>query len=715
MPDFSNSKNFLYNSPIYTDGDVHIGDIYHIQGELRTVPFELNTLPYVAKESVIGRDQDLIQVKASLQTSDRVVLVNGIGGIGKTTLTKYFIANFRKGYNYIAWINNTSNIKEAFTNDVALIDSLHLRQDIESLPKNEQWIDQAFSLILNRMRQLGGNRNQQHNLLIIDNAGEDIEHTQILDQIALRPNWKVLVTSRERLLGFTEYELGFLSKEDAKRLFYLHYQRERDDTLVEEILELIGYHTLTIELLAKTCQTHPSLNLSTLLDSLYKEGISISKAVKVSMENYEKVNTRISINKCLELAFDLGEFSKYTTELYVLLQFSILPSGNFSFELIKELFGTKYSVNNEKESLIDNLNFLAAKGWLRKTAIGYESHPVLMEVVIKKEKPPFFTFLYLITNLSTKLKEINRRYSIEILKYIPLGQSILDKILEVQQPLCILANNLFEAYRCAGFTRIAFYKRLDFLQNAINKFQEEENCLNLVVYFSNLSTSYKEMYNLEGGNKYLNEGLSYLLNAIDTLDYIQKEDIEKRRIYATMLDNLTTYYQELQRFEDAIDTAMKSMKYKSIHFINDDFLVCNSLNNLANIYIILKEFHKAEENLVLALNILLQSKQEKQKLLPIIFSNLSSVYLRLGNMDKADKYQVQALLEFQNGNFIPSVEWALCLEKITILSEIKEDHNTAIYYCEKAIVFFEFTTGSDSIHTLRVKDMLTYLENQLVK
>ena len=62
-----------------------------------------------------------------------------------------------------------------------MLDSLAIRSEIESLPKGNQWIDDAFSLIMNRMRQLGDNQSVKKNLLIIDNAGKDVEHTQTLD------------------------------------------------------------------------------------------------------------------------------------------------------------------------------------------------------------------------------------------------------------------------------------------------------------------------------------------------------------------------------------------------------------------------------------------------------------------------------------------------------------------------------------------------------
>ena len=345
MPNFSGSKNLVYQSPIYAQGNVHIGDIYNIQGEQREIPLQLNTLPFIAKEAVIGRDTDLEKVKIILQTSDLVVLMNGIGGIGKTTLAKYFTAEFRQDYNYVAWVNNTTNIKEAFTNDIALVDSLHLRNELETLPKNDQWVDQAFSLILNRMRQLGGNNSQQKNLLIIDNAGEDIEHTQTLDQIALRPNWKVLVTSREKLLGFTEYELGFLTPEAAKELFYLHYQREVDDVLVEEILELLDYHTLLIEVVSKTAQSL-RWSLTDLIDHLKKKGLNISEAAKIKFSHNYNQKVWNVFEYLLEM-FSLAELSEY--EQWVMMQFSVLPSFSIPYSE-KEKEGILKIVASKKNS-----------------------------------------------------------------------------------------------------------------------------------------------------------------------------------------------------------------------------------------------------------------------------------------------------------------------------------------------------------------------------
>lgn len=100
MPNSTTFKNILYHLPIHATGNVHIGDIYHINGQSKEIPLELTTLPFIAKSEVVGREADLGKVNQLLQTSDRVLLVNGIGGVGKTTLAKYYMNQFKKKSNH---------------------------------------------------------------------------------------------------------------------------------------------------------------------------------------------------------------------------------------------------------------------------------------------------------------------------------------------------------------------------------------------------------------------------------------------------------------------------------------------------------------------------------------------------------------------------------------------------------------------------------------
>ncbi len=64
----------------------------------------------------IGREEDLQELDARLKAKNQVLLVNGLGGIGKTEVCRnYFWANTNK-FEKLGWIDYLGNLKESFTN-----------------------------------------------------------------------------------------------------------------------------------------------------------------------------------------------------------------------------------------------------------------------------------------------------------------------------------------------------------------------------------------------------------------------------------------------------------------------------------------------------------------------------------------------------------------------------------------------------------------------
>ncbi len=68
----------------------------------------------------VGRDKELKEVGALLKKAGQVVLVNGLGGIGKTELCKRFFYDHEKEYCVIAWIDYTGSIKESFARQLSI-------------------------------------------------------------------------------------------------------------------------------------------------------------------------------------------------------------------------------------------------------------------------------------------------------------------------------------------------------------------------------------------------------------------------------------------------------------------------------------------------------------------------------------------------------------------------------------------------------------------
>ncbi|SLM38232.1 nb-arc and tpr domain protein, partial [Lasallia pustulata] len=82
-----------------------------------TVPFSLSGIPET--ESFVGRKEELAKIKEAFQddgSQRTVVLLHGLGGIGKTQLAVTFVKEHRDTYSAIFWLNgkNEDTLKQSF-------------------------------------------------------------------------------------------------------------------------------------------------------------------------------------------------------------------------------------------------------------------------------------------------------------------------------------------------------------------------------------------------------------------------------------------------------------------------------------------------------------------------------------------------------------------------------------------------------------------------
>jgi hypothetical protein len=68
------------------------------------------------KIDLIGRQEDLQLLEGRLKETDRVLLVNGLGGIGKTEVCKRFFMEHYKEFAFAGWLDYVSSIKESIVN-----------------------------------------------------------------------------------------------------------------------------------------------------------------------------------------------------------------------------------------------------------------------------------------------------------------------------------------------------------------------------------------------------------------------------------------------------------------------------------------------------------------------------------------------------------------------------------------------------------------------
>jgi tetratricopeptide (TPR) repeat protein len=335
-------------------------------------PKRLNKLPNQPLE-FIGRVADLTFVKESFQKNKPILLLNGIGGVGKTTLAKQYLYNHYNSYKHIAWISvlDESNdmdrgyrtIAEALEEDETLLNNLGLDPSrIRKANKN------LSKLVLDKLKGLSEGKN----LLVIDNAGFSFE--EIRGSLPNPPEWHILVTSRKKLPGLYPIHIEELPPEQALELFYLYYPKgKKEESIVNQLLKYIGYHTLTIELFAKSCDISPSTTPQKILQLVHGQQLS-ELNYKVSSQHSDR---EVEVYGYLLTVFELTRYELDDIELQVLKQLAVLPSVDFSWELLLRVFHVGKDNQSKFESALIGL---VKKGWIIGNE-GYKIHQLIQEII----------------------------------------------------------------------------------------------------------------------------------------------------------------------------------------------------------------------------------------------------------------------------------------------------------------------------------------------
>ena len=415
-----NSKNILKDVTIGDiSGDFHVGDIIHLHftdGTEKEVPlseikdqlkedllievieitkgkefFEkiahalkkppkyLTNKPF-PPELFLGRKDDIQAVHNKLFNGENLLLlVNGRGGIGKTTFASQYYYQFYDKYTHLAWVFAEKSLLEAL-----LILAIPLQLTFEEQMPNETRLQE----LLKTMGEL-----DKPCLLVVDNANELDELEKYHPALKSCPNFHVLLTTRVTELNqpAAMHPLGTLGKVKAKEVFTTHYKAHRpdEDDLLEQLLEAVGYNTLVIELLAKNLNNFNNrlkkcYPLPDLLKDLSDKGKGLfgieSKSVQTLYQAKDLQMRKETPEDILEAMYELNDLAD--DERQLLSVFSILPAEAIFFEKLEVLLP-------ELENMDEPLLSLAKKGWLEydEQASTFKISPVIQEVIRKRNEP----------------------------------------------------------------------------------------------------------------------------------------------------------------------------------------------------------------------------------------------------------------------------------------------------------------------------------------
>ena len=590
----------------------------------KPLPHELSTyLPNTDPNKIVGRQTDIANLHTLLTTNKEVVLVNAIGGVGKTTLLQAYVHQYYDHYKHLLWVTQQDNtdLGSAFITANGLIDNLHINTTAIE-PKD--WFDE----ILRQLKSI----EQRPKLLIIDNANNNLLHYK--HQLPAQPNWHLLIASREQIEGYKHYALGFLSADDALGLFYTHYTRQQISPKdAETLLKNIEYHTLTIELLAKTAQVmHLSAN-------------DLHKALPNNAQTYINVdhqqNPTAKIDRVLTYLCSIFDVSQLTPDqLHLLQQFACLPPDFIPYDTLSDILQTDSPTTQAPLPII--LQQLSEKGWLTtdNTADAYKMHPIIAQAIHHKHPITLNNAAPLIATITQKLDiDQTKDNPTHKFKWVDYGKALLSLFDNNETPqISRLQNNLAIVLRHFG----DYTQAKTLLQKAVAS--DEKN------FGEDHPTTAVRYNNLAAVLQNLGEYAQAKILFQKTVAANKKNFGEDHPTIATGYNNLANVLKDLGEYAQAKTLFQKAVASAEKNFGEDHPTTAVTYSNLASVLQHLGEYAQAKTLFQKAVIFYEKNFGEDHPTTATCYSNLALVLQDLGKYDQA-KELLQKAVAVDEKNF----------------------------------------------------------------
>lgn len=680
----------LKNSPLQTiriTGDNH-GDIIQ---QIRISETELKKyLPRMLPpiDSYIGHQEDLQRIHESLLNGKDVIIITGLGGIGKTEFSRCFGNTYFWGRSY--YLDFKKSLLDTFLDQFDIFEMNSNKYD--SFSEVMRWFSKALD---------------KDDLLIIDN----VTNLEGIDEVFRLPCHVFLTTRLScesvNISTCMKYEFPLLKESECVILFQTYYHMrnnhcftDEEKQSIREIVKLVNCHTLTLELLAKT-SSKINMDVSELLERLDKYGFDLGGVEEKITQNNDITN-RTFLDHMKKL-FDITDILTIKGMRSLLIRLSVLKLNGLKIQYVNNLLQ------------LPNLNLLyelADLGWINIRQEQIFMHQVVSEVIksylnpsvrhlknllkvldeelsgdIKdaREFEPYASqadvlLRYLVGSNNRSIRSISAKLG-EIFYYTGKWQESYHYftrcILDYKKSFSCEPRYLAEIYFNTGRTckALAQYdlakeyydKSLRILKKWSNKYDSIFGEI-----YSNMAIVYYQQ-----DNDY-EKAIKFLELALDIQE--KAHSIDRHSIAATY-----NYLGLAYRAADDYKTALYYLEEKALpiqreYYGEHSYITAETINNLAGVYRRLEDYTHALELYQQALEIRKKVLGQKHPDLATSYNNIGILYRDNKNWDLSIKYFAQAISIFEEalGKEHPYTSAAYLNIARAYLG--KNDYNAVIYY-----------------------------------
>ncbi len=325
----------------------------------------LDTIIHNPSCHIIGRENEISKIEEAFK-NDNIVCLSGVGGIGKSELSREFAKrNYKKKYDNIQFVDYRNNLVTTIStlafanfNEKAFIENY----SDENTPLNKALYKKKLELL---------SECNNKNLIVIDGF-DNVDDENASDLLAL--NCHILITSRGYFETFDNY-LDISSFENINDLIKLFanycddvdFFDEEQLAMVKKIIELVGSHTLTVKLIAQLMETN-GYPLQMMYDAL------LNNDNEVLDDKIKHGNVYTTLNGHLDRLFVLSNFDE--EDKLIMSNLSLIPSSG----ILKYQF-KKWS---DKEDTMSRVSRLVDFGWIISSHGKISLHPLIASMVHKR-------------------------------------------------------------------------------------------------------------------------------------------------------------------------------------------------------------------------------------------------------------------------------------------------------------------------------------------
>ncbi|MEL7249952.1 MAG: NB-ARC domain-containing protein [Bacteroidota bacterium] len=468
-----------------------------------SIPHALTEPPF-SPPVFIGRDKELENLHQRLfdtKGDQFLLMVNGQGGMGKTSLASRYYHQHQQEYQHVAWVLSNKNIRAAL---LQLAPGLGLDFAGSQLPPEEQ-----LKVVMQQLTRL-----PSPSLLVIDNANEveDLrEHFLALQRCS---NLHLILTSRiTSFSGANFFPVQGLAQQPAQTLFKRYYpaHRPEEDNLLSEMIEAVGHNTLIIELLAKNLNQinrfQEQYTLQNLLADLQDNILLLSESKEVSTAYQAKgTGLRHQSPEFIVLAmYDLRELDELQQQMMGI--FALLPNEEILY--------------SDLQLMLPDLEFQAAleyltdHGWVDydRDERSFKVNQVVQDVVRAKRaqflRQDADLLIYTIEDMLDSDKALSKQFVVISQRLLRFAESCLQNIPHWDRKLLHLSWSIGDFYSKTGdlYPALQIYELME--RMATELIQANPKNVDLLydhaVSYSKLGSTHSSLGNLSKALEYFEE------------------------------------------------------------------------------------------------------------------------------------------------------------------------------------------------------------------